>query len=114
MDPCSCNFLDDEVQIKCSPGGRITYLYLNKNNLEGPVPAALAELPDLTYINLDGNALTGEIPPALVNLTKLKCKEPTTCPVRVDSGSSLTYALYLVVRPPRSHDCDDTHSHTHC
>ena len=47
-------------------------LYLWGNELTGPVPAWLGNMPRLRRLNLGGNALTGAIPGALARLTNLE------------------------------------------
>lgn len=46
----------------------LTYLNLSFNNLTGPIPSSLSQIPKLSYINLSRNKLTGTIPASLVNL----------------------------------------------
>ena len=47
------------------------YLYLNDNQLEGPIPD-LRRLTNLLYLYLWGNRLSGDIPNWLGNLTDLQ------------------------------------------
>ena len=52
--------------------GRVTELLLYANQLSGPVPPELGNLPNLRSLGLDGNELTGPIPPELGNLANLR------------------------------------------
>ena len=52
--------------------GRITYLDLYNNGLEGYIPADLERLSYLHYLNLSENRLTGEMPAELSNLADLR------------------------------------------
>jgi|GEM_PF-7064351 len=49
----------------------VTELWLNSNNLDGTIPAALGNLPYLNNLILDSNKLTGSIPAELGNLSSL-------------------------------------------
>ena len=66
--------LGDWFGVTTDESGRVTGLYLIKNNLNGPIPAELGGLAALTELWLDTNQLTGPIPPelgGLANLTRL-------------------------------------------
>ncbi len=52
-------------------GGRVTQLYLNGNNLAGPIPAAIGNLTSLTLLYLNNNLLTGVIPDEIGDLSGL-------------------------------------------
>ena len=52
--------------------GRVTQLYLYRNQLTGEIPAELGGLSNLTGLYLRNNQLTGEIPAELGNLTSLR------------------------------------------
>lgn len=52
-------------------GGHVDSLALFYNNLQGQLPAALADLPELRVLDLHNNALTGAIPPEIGRLDKL-------------------------------------------
>ena len=54
------------------PGGRVTRLNLEDNNLRGPLPTVLGRLTNLESLSLGTNQLTGEISSELGQLTKLK------------------------------------------
>jgi Leucine-rich repeat (LRR) protein len=45
---------------------------LNKNNLEGIIPASLGQLASLQYLKLDTNKISGSIPVELGNLSALQ------------------------------------------
>ena len=53
-------------------GGRAYRLELDKNNLEGEIPAAIGLLDTLLILRLNGNALTGRVPPAIGRLQGLR------------------------------------------
>ncbi|KAK0597370.1 hypothetical protein LWI29_024630 [Acer saccharum] len=72
-DPCApvkflWQGLDCSYPEKNSP--RITSLDLSNNNLTGPVPDFLSELPFLTVLNLRGNNLQGSVPAGLAEKGK--------------------------------------------
>jgi hypothetical protein len=78
--PCSwygvaCAF-DPLPQATATPPGPAAYtvtgLNLPANNLNGPLPAELGDLPALQALDLSSNGLSGAIPPALGNLTALQ------------------------------------------
>ena len=58
--------------VKTDNTGRVIELALIDNNLQGEIPAEIAELGSLNTLALWNNQLTGEIPPELGNLTKLR------------------------------------------
>ena len=58
--------------VDTDPGGRVTGLTLQDNNLRGPLPTVLGRLANLSSLNLDRNQLTGEIPSELGQLTSLQ------------------------------------------
>ena len=51
---------------------RVVELYLNGNNLAGPIAPELGEVGDLKRLNLHGNALTGGLPLELTALDSLE------------------------------------------
>ena len=51
--------------------GRVTSLYLGKNNLRGEIPPELGNLANLEDLRLRENQLSGDIPPELGNLENL-------------------------------------------
>ena len=51
--------------------GRISYLELGGNNLNGPIPPELGNLEKLWWLDLSQNELSGDIPPELGNLIGL-------------------------------------------
>ena len=52
--------------------GRVDYLSLDKNNLDGQIPAAIGLLDHLFILDLNGNAIAGPIPPAIGRLQRLR------------------------------------------
>ena len=59
--------------VECDDGGaHVISLSLSENNLAGPLPAELADLPHLRYLRLEFNLLTGPIPPSLGTLSALE------------------------------------------
>ena len=51
--------------------GRLIGLVLERNNLQGPIPAELGSLDELDRLDFGNNKLIGAIPPELGNLSKL-------------------------------------------
>ena len=58
--------------VTADPEGRVTSLDLWNNQLNGPIPAEIGNLPSLVLLELYGNRLGGEIPAELGNLTNLE------------------------------------------
>ena len=56
--------------VSCS-GGQVRELILRLNNLVGPIPPGLADLPGLRVLDLRFNGLTGTLPPELAALPEL-------------------------------------------
>ena len=52
--------------------GRVTVLFLYRNQLSGEIPPELGNLANLTTLRFDENQLSGEIPPELGNLANLR------------------------------------------
>ena len=55
--------------------GQVTRLLLLDNDLTGPIPPELGNLPNLVVLSLGDNDLTGPIPPELGNLANLETLE---------------------------------------
>ena len=73
----STNWLTDKPTglwygVATDSDGRVTSLYLGRNQLSGSIPAELGNLTKLEFMALDRNKLSGPIPPELGNLTKLE------------------------------------------
>ncbi|TXG46281.1 hypothetical protein EZV62_028220 [Acer yangbiense] len=70
--PLSPTNLNDGMQIATSVSNlkSITFLDLSYNNLTGPLPEFLAQLPNLKMLNLTGNNFTGSVPDALLEKSK--------------------------------------------
>ena len=64
--------LDEWFGVSTDDGGRVISLWLDWNNLLGPLPAALGDLEQLEYLNLNGNEISGPIPPELGKLKDLQ------------------------------------------
>ena len=64
--------LDTWYGISTSSDGRVWYLNLRSNSLQGPIPKELAHLQKLELLNLGNNSLTGTIPVELAQLQKLE------------------------------------------
>ena len=52
--------------------GHVVQLSMNNNNLAGPLPAEIGDLPALTDLLIAGDSLSGPLPPELGNLTNLE------------------------------------------
>ncbi|XP_061992559.1 probable LRR receptor-like serine/threonine-protein kinase At1g53430 isoform X8 [Rosa rugosa] len=66
-----CNGSSDVgVYCDCSSGTicHVKYMYLNNNQLTGPIPASLGKLSLLFRLDLSNNQLTGSIPASLGNM----------------------------------------------
>jgi len=58
--------------VTCDAGGNtVTAINLEGNNLDGPIPAIIDDLPNLEFLNLRGNILSGSLPDSLGNLSSL-------------------------------------------
>lgn len=53
-------------------GNSVVALVLGENNLVGPLPSDIAQLPDVDYLGLWDNVLSGSIPPSIGTMTKMK------------------------------------------
>ncbi|CBJ27067.1 LRR-GTPase of the ROCO family, putative pseudogene [Ectocarpus siliculosus] len=58
--------------VEVNDQGRVVRLFLNKNNLQGPIPEELGVLTELKEAWLNKNQLTGHIPPQIGNLSALE------------------------------------------
>jgi len=56
--------------VTCS-GGHVTELWLQFNQLAGPIPSELGDLTSAKTLSLGGNQLSGSIPPELENLSSV-------------------------------------------
>ena len=70
------NWLSDEPLdtwhgVVTSTQGEVTAVYLNRDNLRGPIPPEIGQLQNLTTLNLRSNQLTGPIPPEIGQLQNL-------------------------------------------
>ena len=52
--------------------GRVRYLQLRENGLDGPIPRSLGRLDQLFILGLAGNSLSGRIPPEIGQLRQLR------------------------------------------
>ncbi|MCY3773566.1 MAG: hypothetical protein OXG98_16290 [Gemmatimonadetes bacterium] len=71
--------LDEWFGVSTDASGRVTALNLGRNNLLGPLPAALSRLDRLEYLDLPGNELSGPIPPELGELENLRVLNLSRC-----------------------------------
>ncbi|KAK0595963.1 hypothetical protein LWI29_011494 [Acer saccharum] len=70
-DPClPSSFSWDGLNCSNDSTPRIISLDLSYNNLTGPLPEFLAQLPNLKMLNLTGNNFTGSVPDALLEKSK--------------------------------------------
>jgi Leucine-rich repeat (LRR) protein len=51
--------------------GRVTYLYLDGNNISGKIPVSFGNLTKLGFLSIDGAHLTDSLPSSFGNLTSL-------------------------------------------
>ena len=63
--------LGDWHGVSTDANGRVYFVILEDNNLEGPIPAELGGLSDLSFLSLSDNKLIGAIPPELGQLNNL-------------------------------------------
>ncbi len=63
--------LDQWHGVTTNDDGRVVRLWLNVNQLSGPIPPELGSLANLVFLSLDTNQLSGPIPPELGNLANL-------------------------------------------
>ena len=61
----------DWYGVTCS-GGHVTELQLQGNNLDGPLPPEIGDLPELTKLVLSANLITGNFSDTIGNLTKVE------------------------------------------
>ncbi|MCY4448420.1 MAG: leucine-rich repeat domain-containing protein, partial [Chloroflexi bacterium] len=80
-------------------GGRVTGLYLWRNQLQGEMPASLGSLANLERLWLDGNSLSGELPVELGSLANLE-------ELRL-SGNRLTGCVHAGLREVLDDDFDE-------
>ena len=64
--------LSDWAGVRTDGAGRVDYLSLRNNNVEGRIPASIALLDRLFILDLSGNSLSGPIPAQLGRLTRLR------------------------------------------
>ena len=72
-----CLFIDNNQITGPLPSGifeltGLTQLELDNNMFTGPIPAGIGDLTNLTYLELDNNHLSGTIPHEIGNLDKLE------------------------------------------
>jgi Leucine-rich repeat (LRR) protein len=58
--------------VECNAAGRVNYVNLNNNNLNGTLPASLGNLSQVQTFYLYSNKLSGSIPTSLGNLSQLQ------------------------------------------
>ena len=64
--------LSDWAGVRTDENGRVDYLSLQDQNLNGTIPASIGLLDRLFILDLIGNSLHGPIPPELGRLTRLR------------------------------------------
>lgn len=57
--------------VSCDDAGRVSTLYLQKNNLQGPLPLNFGYLTHLTGLDLSGNQVNGTFPKTMANMKNL-------------------------------------------
>ena len=63
--------LGDWYGVETDASGRVARLYLDDNDLSGPIPPEIGELANLERLRLNENELTGPIPPQVGDLASL-------------------------------------------
>jgi Leucine-rich repeat (LRR) protein len=58
--------------VACDAGSNLSHIVLRYNQLNGTIPAELANFSHLVELNLEGNQIAGSIPPQLGNLSSLQ------------------------------------------
>ena len=58
--------------VTTNAAGNVTQLALSNNNLLGPIPNEIGNLPNLIVLSLNNNQLSGSIPTTIGNLTNLE------------------------------------------
>ena len=64
--------LGDWHGVQVDASGRVERLYLDDNDLSGPIPPEIGELANLEWLYLDDNDLSGPIPPEIGELANLE------------------------------------------
>lgn len=64
--------LDQWHGVTTDAGGHVVELNLNDNQLDGSIPASIAQLSQLSRLNLQDNQLSGELPIEISNMTHLQ------------------------------------------
>ncbi|WP_420462426.1 Ig-like domain-containing protein [Candidatus Palauibacter sp.] len=64
--------LEDWHGVGTDSHGRVRRLYLGSNNLTGPIPPELGNIPRLNILHLPSNSLAGPIPPEVGKLSRLQ------------------------------------------
>ena len=64
--------LNEWYGVTTDAGGHVVKLELKENRLIGPIPAAIAQLPQLDNLDLRENQLSGELPVEISHMTNLR------------------------------------------
>ncbi len=64
--------LDSWFGVEADEIGKVRLIRLDDNNLDGEIPAEIAQLDGLDWLSMDNNQLTGSLPPELGQMSKLR------------------------------------------
>jgi len=90
----------DWYGIECDQSDHVTRIFLDSNQLSGPIPPELGDLSELIWLQLNDNQLSGSIPPRLGQLTNVTWLRLETNqlsgPIPPELGNMVTLqSLYL-------------------
>ena len=64
--------LDEWYGIYINGEGRVRFIYLSGNNLNGTIPSEIGSIDKATALSLGENKLSGELPPEIGNMSALE------------------------------------------